>query len=290
MRRARRGVGLRVRPAGFVRRRATALERSDPILERGEAVLERLRESELQALFERDDVPPEVDDPPGVLVQQEPALGRDPVRVRKVLRELVRGSRERLDRVADRLPLRLQVLREGGDRSLRGRSDAGRHLLRDPFGKGRLEVPDPPLHVLAEGGVDPFELVEPILDRLQPGEQVRVSAPDEHVDVGLARFLAPEKEVEHPVLLSLRLREGSPVEPIADLPVVQERLELFQHLEPQGRGRARPGRRPTRHRGNDGTRGAIYVGRWSGLPRLPDRQRRPAPGPAWRIVHGDAGA
>src|SRR5580658_3339006 len=93
------GRGVRGGRVGGFRAVHPSLEGRYTLFERSETLFEHFAERELEALLERQDVPPEVDDAPGVLVQEEAVLGCDPEGVGEVLRQLGGALGERFDRL-----------------------------------------------------------------------------------------------------------------------------------------------------------------------------------------------
>ena len=91
------------------------------------------------------------------------------------------------------------------------------------------------------------DALQAVLDRLESGEKVGVRRADEHVEMGLTGFLGAQEQVEHPVFAPLRLADRAALEPVPNVPVVNERLEFLQNLDTQRRGSALCGGRPPGH-------------------------------------------
>jgi len=190
-------VGGRVGGRGLARVRAVdaSLEGGHALFERSQSLLEDLAEREFETLLQGEDVPTEVDDAAGVLVEEEPVLRRDPEGVREVLGQLRGALGERLDGVPDRLPLVVQVgVQVLGDLQ-GGRPDAGPDFLADPVGDPVLEFLEPGLQLGPERIPHPVSPLLAVLDRLDAGGEIGVGGLDEDIKVLRRRLLSSEQEV-----------------------------------------------------------------------------------------------
>ncbi len=119
-----------------------------------------------------------------------------------------------------------------------GLADPGQDLPADPLGERTLDAFEPGLHLVAKALTDPLDPLQAVVHRGEPGREVRVDRLDQHVEMGAGRLLRPKEQVEDPMLAALGLRERPPVQTVANLPVVQDRLEVLEYLEPKRGGAA----------------------------------------------------